>query len=807
MALFGFGGGYLITQGAHDTVATGPIFYPYDPAYEWLHFQSTGVKCEIEALAADESTILNVEFKAKDAAGAYLIGSDSIWTNGTRNETNWEHWYSNGYSIGTNANVTCIVRVTQLNYNPTSETQNQSNFTIYPIGYALPTCAGKADCVLSSSQTTAYNVTHRRVTIQTSTLTLSGTDQWLNATEYINITGSGTIDFSGTQKNITLNTLAFRNGGTLNGAGSAGTDAIWTGSSCTAATAGANGGNLTILAGTYNNTGSILLSGGAGGDGCAGVKWSTSCNKFTATGESGGKGGVLSVIGVSPETIFGSVTMTGGGGGDGSATYSCDGGCINLDGYSLCAHAAAAAGIGGSGGNITFYAKNLTASLDVAASGGSGGTGACSAPTGHMACSNGANGGAGGRHNYTIYQSLIVTGFHTSSGGSGGAASPYGGSSGSTGAAGLWNITYCRNGTGMDWTKFTPSTTGTTRDCIQAPTFTFVSPNESVAYTPINDTVSVILSETAAEMRYLVQYSLDNGSTYHAYVTQNRTSGIPVYASNSIEFDTHRQAANATNKSIMRAIGYNVSNGLFSEWVYSDKFNLTGIPTNTSAWSVPDGLVTTDEITFYCNYTNLSTDVPIWNPTARINIDSVYYNMTYDGDLRVWLYDQTTADWSAGDHTWYCDMSRVDYTPGDLSNESSTIELAGFGIVYANGEGIYLTCPFPTIDNIVPAGQTARKGAIRIINYNVTHNKNYTFYLEYELPNVYVCARSDRYTEFSAVGCSGSWQTMSSTTGLKLLQNINASNTTAYVWFKARCLGATPGVTDPYRFIIVETDT
>ena len=274
---------------------------------------------------------------------------------------------------------------------------------------------------------------------------------------------------------------------------------------------------------------------------------------------------------------------------------------------------------------------------------------------------------------------------------------------------------------------------------------------------------------------------------------------IPSYFNNSLLMDTHRQAPDTMNFTRMRLIAFNNSSGLISDWIYSSNFNLTNIVTNVSQWSIPNGTVSTNAVTFYCNYTNRTKSVEAAD--AQVLVDGTLHNATFNQTSLIYHYTNDNT-WYGGPHYWKCVMSKADYKSYNGTNTS--VNLTGFGIFLPDGRtNVSMTCPFPTIYGMTPAGQKALIGILRIQNYNSTARKNYSLILNDALPTgITVYARSGRYvagaptTGWTALSPS-SWYT-------NVLTNVNSTNSSAYIWLRLDCVSAAPSTTIPFDYVVQE---
>jgi hypothetical protein len=396
-----------------------------------------------------------------------------------------------------------------------------------------------------------------------------------------------------------------------------------------------------------------------------------------------------------------------------------------------------------------------------------------------------------------VRNNVSVSNFVYASGGSGGAASGSCGA-GAAGSNGLVTVSYCANGTGMDWSKFTPAAANATIACQNAPTVSFTVPNSSSSVTANLQNLSTSASPSNANITWVFEISSDNRTTWlpmnasQLRITSNSTNASPI-------LDTHRLANQSPNRSVMRAYAYNNTSQIFSPFTYSSNFNISPITSSVVANSSPFGTVSTNAVTFYCNYTNTSSAIEAAD--AQIILDGVIYNLSYNTtDGRYYYVNNNT--WTGGDHSWNCIMGKANYQT--LNSSPVNITLAGFSAYLASGQTyVKLTCPFPTIPAMTPAGQKGLVGIIRIQNNNATSLKNYSIFLNNSLPSgISVFARSGSYV--GGISLSG-WTALSTTTGYQILTNLDSTNTSAYIWLRMDCIDAAPGAYVPFGYAITET--
>ena len=759
--------------------------------YTWAHKYSNQ-SCLFEIHPQDNYSINSVSFKVIAADGSYILGTSSTYVEGVQNETDWLLWRTPSTFNLSQDNYTCIARVVQNTYPGTTE--NISNATIYPISKrGLPGCAGSPDCNITTQTIlpSGGDYLHRNIIIKANLKTESHLN--LSIADTLNITSAGAIilDTDSDQYELRIVAKDFENNGSISGNGIAGTSTV--GGFCTGCTYGdngSNGANISISAETFNNTGSINLQGGNGGSSSAGCSHYGNICGITAiccNATEGGDGGRI-YLNISTPDVYntGTINLKGGSGGDGV-------GCCD---YGTCAANPAS---GGNGGNITIIAYDLKSSGSIYLSGGDGGDGAMGCTP--YVCSGGADGGDGGNSSSLVYNELNITGYLSSPGGSAGSgAGSCGG--GSAGVSGHHNITYCSVLAGHEWTKITPTATNYSGSCYSRPVVNISAPNSSTS------NITILLQNFTSQFNgssgyydaFEIWLSQDNGSTWRRYTPTENSTNAPTYTDSSYNFTTHRLANSTTNLVGVRT--YNSTTKLYSEFTESDTFNTTLIPTSLSQASEPSGTTETTAISFYCNYTNLSTDEPIRSPTAYIQLDSNVYPMTYNNTTSNFHYYNTNTTWEAGNHTWRCLFAKADYEPQNGTN--TTIELTGFGIEYASSKtNVSIVCPFPTIYNIIPAGQKAGIGIIRILHYNTTVLSNYSILLNNSLPvGVNVYGRCDQFVSGSSL--SG-WTLLSTTEPFECWQNVNTTNDSAYIWLKSNCIGAIPGAYVPFNYIIYDS--
>jgi len=338
----------------------------------------------------------------------------------------------------------------------------------------------------------------------------------------------------------------------------------------------------------------------------------------------------------------------------------------------------------------------------------------------------------------------------------------------------------------MDWSKFSPSAVTSAATCLTRPAPTFITPNATSNYVPAAQNITTNVSGASAEMRYVLQYSRDNGTTWYTLSMNNSKLFPPIYSSSTYTLYSHGEATTPPNMHIFRMLAYNSTSQISSDWIYTSNFNVTSIATNVSGYTSPNGTVATPAVTFYCNYTN-ATGYQLSNPTAYVLIDGSLYAMTYDSVAKLWYYTNNQS-WVAGPHTWSCVMSRMDFASQNTTLQN--LALAGVAVILPAGyTNVTLYCIFPTVSNRQPAGQTTGRGIFNVRNYNDTALQNYTLYSTKPLPlGISISARCDRWTT-NPTG----WTLLSNTTGFLGITNLNSSNTTAYCWLKMDCINVEAG--------------
>ena len=764
--------------------------------YAWAHWNSTQ-RCYWEIHPGNNLTINSVSYKVMDSGGTYIYGDNTTgWISTSPNASDFLLYNSSSFTLSPSKNYTCMIRVVQNLPVGTNETTQNDTFT--GIGYAIPGCEGQADCNITSPVTMAIgqnNATHRNVYVTGTTLALNDNNTVLNISQ--SFVNTGVVSFS--SRNLTINSYLFNNTGTIDGTGASGADG-WC--SCSnrfyAGAVGGVGGTLKLFISAYSNNGSINLYGGAGGASCVicGIYPSTCTG--AVTGGFGGAGGLLNISGIPLSSItLGTVDLHGGNGADGKTT-----------GPSSCTYDTKAdGGAGGNAGRLNISTFDFISSSAINANGGNGGTGVGNSF--YTPCPNGGNGGTGFNGSaINIFRNMTVTAIMNTSGGVGGAkiGTGTGCSAGVNGLNGAWNVTYCANGTSNNWSKLTPASNNTTGSCYALPpTPVLTSPTNTSNYTILVQNLSVNYTASLYS-GFEVWLSQNNGTTWTRYAPAENNLSLTTYTANNYSIWTHRLLNSSTN--LVRVRSYNATTRLFSNYSVNSTFNTTYIWSNLTRSSIPFGTVTITSILFQCNYSN-STNAPIQAATAYLYLDGSLVNvMTYNVTSGLYSYMYVNTTWVPGPHNWTCNVSKADYIASDAidavtGNLSVNITLAGFGIYVAgNNPRISFTCPFPTIDNLIPAGQKAYIGILRIGNNNATSLKNYTLFLNNTLPTGFtVWARCDK---FSLYDSSSNWIPLSTTSGYQCLNNVNSTNLSAYIWMKARCVSVAPGTYIPFDYIINE---
>jgi len=748
--LFGGAGVYMVTNAA-PTYAS-PSVELDQKMYAWNIQTSGGI---VDAWAQENHTIALVEHGTTNVTGD--------WTACTRNTTNWERWYCGDYIEG----QSFYVRITQNDYPGTS--YYTFNLTIPTYTYPTTFC-GSEECTYTGGTIAAGTYYARKITFSAGSTTIAG-NVTLVAWEGITINSGATISVnpSNPAYTLTFSTFNFSNSGTISGYGAYGGDGGCGYSMgdcgygygpeyayCDTGGIGGNGPNYIFNVANFVNTASgyIITNGGAGGSSCGFVAM---CNICSGTGGKGGSGGTVTFNMTTSFNNSGAINMLGNIGGNGPCYWLYSG----------------VGGAGGNGGNLTntFFIFSNTGTIST--NGANPGSG-CSAYLG----------GNGGKNALNISTNITVTNYMTAA-------------AGSTGTSGTWDVTYNANGSGMDWSKIIPTPTTIIGPLGVKPTPTFRTPNVTSNYVPSVQNITVNITNYTSEMTYVVQYSRDNGTTWYT-LTENYTRAFPPAFNNStILIYSHSEGTTPANMHLLRMLAYNSTSKITSDWIYSSNFNVTPIATTTIGYASPNGTVSTTAVTFYCNYTN-TTPYPLSNPTIRVEVDGVQYDTTFDSGTKLWYYVNNNT-WVAGNHTWRCVASRVDFASSNMTNVSFL--LSGFAMLLPSGyTSAKIVCPFPTIANRVPSGQSPAVGIFNVRNYNDSALNNYTIWLNTSAPaGMSVYARCDRFTTVSA-----GWTLLSTTAGYQCIKALNSTNTSAYIWLKADCVSVAAGTYPSFDYIFTE---
>jgi len=659
----------------------------------------------------------------------------------SRNSSDFLLW-SCGSATATGTPTTVSITVSMSDNS--TQTYN-STFTTRNIT-AIPGCEGLRFCTVSGSRT-ATNATHMFITVPAgASLTLqngsvisaysfsvnggtvvlppAGTAYFSNIGIFSN---SGSV--SGVSSSLVFNNTEFiTNTGTIVLSGADGTQA----SAClcdigcvpskctingggTAGVAGTNSGSITIVNSTavFNNTGTIYMKGGKGGDGSpAGCGTCISCRIAQRPPAPGGNAGSITATG-----IFQFINS----------------GTLNAD-----------PGAGGAGWGAP-YCENRVA-------------------------------GSGSSNTLSVYNTTTITNTMSA-------------------LTGSWTINTCAVGAGNNYALVTPSATVSSYSCLSLPTApTVVFPISTSNFTNLLNNISV--NYTSGDSAFEIWLSSDGGGNWNRLEPSENLSSKTNYSSKNYSIETHRLAAGGTW--IARVRAYNATSGLFSLFTSSANFTVSKIPSKVGATSSPTGLVSNNQVTFFCNFTN-STGGPIYGATAYLTLDGVPYEMTFNNSSGGYFYSNTNA-WYSGIHIGTCTMSKADYAS---ASNSTNVSLDNFEIFFAGTQtNVSLNCPFPTIYSMTPRGQRAGIGIFRIKNSNSTALKNYTLMTNNTLPTgIFVYARSDRFV--SGTSRTG-WTLLAPDRAYLALTNVNSSNSTAYVWLVMDCINAVPGTYAPFNYIFSE---
>jgi hypothetical protein len=739
------------------SVPSSTIYAQVLPPPQWL-YAGDSAACIWEIHPNTTKTINSVSY-----------GTPGSYTSCTQSSTDWLLWTCDSVSAA-EGNVTCQpVRVVQNEFPGTSEmifTQNMTFQTASVKGSRFPGCTS-ADCTITSGASIAAgNYFQRNLNIQAA-LTFNGNVN-ITTMENFTITNTGSISITAANPVYTLNISAynFSNAGTISGYGYYGgdggcgcymTDCGYgygcVGAYCNPGGLGGSGPNFIFNVAYFTNTatGYVITNGGAGGSSCGTVY---SCGLCSGTGGDGGKGGAITFNIFSEFNNAGTINALGNIGGNGPNYWFYQG----------------QAGKGGNGGNLTknFYRFNNTGTIST--NGGNPGSGYF-----------GAAGGAGGTNVLNISSNITVSNYMTAAAGSGG-------------TAGTWTINYNNNSTGMDWVKITPTPTATVSDLVAKPSITILAPNATTNTIAYLQNQSISISYMIDSLR--ISYSMDNGSTWEElsgdyYSFPYNSSNLGVFS-----MDSHRRGTDFANYSKLRVMTYRASTQTFGDAQYIG-FNLTDMATTLSGTAIPNGTISTNTIRFSCNYSN-SSGYGLEAATAYLNLDGVKYAMTPNATSKTYYWDNT-QNLLAGSHWWQCELDKANYR--NLTSANTSFNITGFGIFYPVGQtSAKLTCPFPTISGMVPAGQKAGIGIFRIVNYNNTALHNYTLFLNNTPPSgATVYARCDAFSASLA-----GWTALSTTAGYKGLLNINSTNSSAYCWLRLDCVGVAPGQYIPIGYVFTE---
>ena len=765
LVLLGLGGGMILATGAWSVPQTGGVYAALVTDTTWSHIGAT-VPCIWEVHPNTTKTI-----------NAVYYGSGN-YTSCIQNSTDWLLWTCDSL-IANAANQFCQqLRVDENEY-PTISQNFFTGSVTTPNITAIPGCVGMDVCTISSPLSLASGTySHRRI-IVSSTLTLNG-NVTLFASENITITGTGSLVISPGASNAFLNTLFFSNAGTISSTGSQGVASscgyrygdcgFGAGSqefaTCGAGSPGQAAGNLVFVGEkSVINTGTIILVGGTGANGCS---WCAPCSACSSNGGLGGAGGTISYINSSSAMVnTGTINTKAGTGGRGACQHSCSEHFGSYDSNAPSAN-------GGPGGSISGSFIDLNSTGTIITDGGNPGQ----VYTQYGCATVAGMQGSGGTNQFNVSRNISVTGNSSSSGGS-------------------WSVAYCANGTGMNWSEFSPAASQSALTCRLPPSFGFTTPAPSSSYTALLSNLTVNVTNSTPNISYVLQYSKDNGSTW-SFITP-QTVLPPGYFNNTFSFNTHRNGADSQNVTSFRELAFNNSSGIYSEWM-SVNFNLTTIRTNLSTSSSPNGTLSSSAITLFCNYSN-SSGIAVEAATAIAYLDGVPYNMSYNVTSSQYYYPFTGALVS-GNHSWFCQISKADYQSQNSSSQQFNI--SGFGVIIAGGQSyVNFVCPFPTIPGMTPAYQKAGIGIFRIQNNNASALHNYSIFLDSNPPaGITVYARCDKFVADPS-NYTG-WTVLSTTSGYQCLSNVNSTNASAYIWLKMDCDGVTPGVYNPFSYDFTE---
>ena len=685
-------------------------------------------------------------------------GSPGNYTDCTQNSSDFLLWTCS-YIAVSGGNQSCPqIKVVQNEFPGTSE--NLFNGTLVtPNINAVTGCLGSADCVVPGSNL-AYNVTHRSITIPIGTTLTLANNTVIRAFK-INNSGAIVVPAYST---VTFDDIdTFINSGTISGAGA----------------------NIVFnRTRSFSNSGSVLLTGTAGSQGSP-CKCTPSPNLhcgvvYGSAGTTGLPGG--DIVATNSNVIFnnsGTINLKGGAGGDagpGSVGNECDlCGSGIYSAYPIFQYRPA--GTGGISGQILLgnsfqFVNSGTVYADAGAGGAAGPFAYCAA----------GSQGIGNNNSLNVTNFTKITGTMSATG------IPNG----------QWSINTCGADPANNYSMTTPTAVTASFTCMVPPNAPSVAtPNATSSYTLLLNNVTTyfaIPTSTGAE----VWISYDNQGNWTRLVPSESDFSALSYNTTNYSFATSR-LPNST-KAAIRVRSFNVSTGLYSAYANSSLFNVTPISTILNATSSPSGSTSTNAVTFSCNYTN-SSNFAIEAATAYAIVDGVPNAMSYNTTSKVYYYVNTAA-WVSGIHNWSCNISKANYQ--SQQSNTTNITLTGFSIIIAGGRAsVLLTCPFPTMYGMTPAGQKAGIGIFRIQNNNATVNKNYTLFLNNTLPpGVTVYGRSDKF--ISNPSNYTGWTALSQLTGWQAFSNLNSTNASAYVWLKMDCIGATPGNYTPFSYVFNE---
>jgi hypothetical protein len=758
-----YNGDELIT-GAWGVPQTS-VYAQLLPAEQWL-YAGASASCIWEIHPNTTKTINSVSY-----------GSVGSWTACSQSSTDWLLWTCGSVAAAEGIVACPQVRVVQNEFPGTSETLTTQNMTFKTAsvkGAIFPGCSSP-DCTITSSASIPAGTYFLRNLKIDAALTMEGNVSIITTENFtIGTTGGATIASSSNPYKFNVTAYKILNLGTLSASG----------------TAELPGADIYLSAQSVNNTaGTITLNGGNGNNGGAYCGSYPPTGSWASNGGDGARGGTITITANTPTDIqLGTIIGNGGRGGNGA-------GCCSYDAL------ASNGGKGGLAGRMILKTLNMTSTIIIYFNGGDGGAGGSSGcPAGYgVSCGNGGNAGAGNNHSISAYSNISISALMSSLAGTPGAAgngAPWTTcSAGSTASNGIWNISYCANGTGMDWSKFSPAAITSALACRTPPVPSFVVPNTSSSFTSYLQNISVNAAQPT-NISLLISYSKDSGATWSWFSPDFYS--MPYNSSNNGTpyFDTHRQGTDNGTYSRMRVISYNQTSGVYSSPV-TVSFNITDMNASVSGTAAPNGTVTTSAILFTCNFTN-STGYSLEAATAYLNLDGTLHAMAPNVTSKTY-YWTNNASLLSGAHWWQCVLDKANYKSSNSSNVS--FNMSGFGIFYPTGQtSVHLTCPFPTISGMTPAGQKAGIGIFRIQNNNATALKNYTLYLgNAPPPGATVYGRCDLFSANLA-----GWTALSLTTGYKGLINVNSTNSSAYCWLRMDCVDVAPGQYIPIDYIFTE---